>query len=227
MRFKLKTSEDLEKVIEFEQANIYCQLVELLLTAMNDWPTQNLTNIERYIGEVSNTFGHPVTAFQLKSKKFDGMNAWELESASSLIQLLTLSTKELNIKDLSHLHTELVNYFEEAYGSTDFIAELKYRTTDEGGRLTPAFSKYRPQVKFDFEEMQTSGEQTFLNKEQVFPGDSVIAKIRILGVEFFKNRLEPGMSFEFREGSRIIGTGKILEVLNEELIKSASTMSYE
>lgn len=102
---------------------------------------------------------------------------------------------------------------------TDFVAELKYRTTEQGGRSTPAFSKYRPQIKFDFDEMQTSGEQIFIDKDEVFPGESVKAKIRILGVDFFRNRLEEGMEFEFLEGSRIIGTGKILIILNEEFRK--------
>ena len=218
MNFRLETSEDLERVYEYELPSSYGRLAELLLTAMNDWPTQNLTDIGQFISEVSDTFGTPITASKLNSKRFNGINAWELESAASLTELLNLSQSELSIKDLNQLHTELVSYFEEAYSNTDFIAELKYRTTEEGGRSTPAFSKYRPQVKFDFEEMQTSGEQTFLNKQEVFPGESVTAKIRILGVELFKNRLEPEMNFEFREGSRIIGIGTILEVINSDLI---------
>ena len=101
--------------------------------------------------------------------------------------------------------------------TTDFIAILKYRTTDEGGRKTPAFSSYRPQIKFPFSEMQTSGQQTFLNKDIVYPGDEVEAEIAILSVEFFENQLTEGMDFEFREGSRIIGTGKIKEIINERL----------
>jgi translation elongation factor EF-Tu-like GTPase len=49
----------------------------------------------------------------------------------------------------------------------DFIALLKYRTSADGGRQTPAFSGYRPTIKFDFAEMQTSGQQTFIDKETV------------------------------------------------------------
>ena len=91
----------------------------------------------------------------------------------------------------------------------DFIAELKYLTTKEGGGKTPLFAKgYRPQVKFPFTEMQTSGEQTFLNKDIVYPGETVEAEIRILSVEFFANKLTVGMTCEFREGSHIIGRGK-------------------
>jgi translation elongation factor EF-Tu-like GTPase len=101
--------------------------------------------------------------------------------------------------------------------TTDFIAILKYRTTDDGGRETPAFSSYRPQIKFAFSDMQTSGQQTFIDKEVVFPGEEVEAEIAILAVEFFQKQLTEGMDFEFREGPRIIGTGKIKKIINERL----------
>ena len=101
----------------------------------------------------------------------------------------------------------------------DFLASVYYRTPEQGGRKTPAHSGYRPQVKFDFEEMQTSGQQTFIDKELVYPGESVKARIKILSVDYFSNCLTEGMDFEFREGANIIGTGKILEIINPKLKK--------
>lgn len=109
------------------------------------------------------------------------------------------------------------NKYEIENSKADFIAVLVYRTTEEGGRKTPAKSGYRPQVKFDFEEMQTSGQQTFIEREMVFPGDTVYAEIKILSEEFFENKLKVGMKFEFREGNTIIGTGKIKHIINERL----------
>lgn len=47
-------------------------------------------------------------------------------------------------------------------------------------------------------------------------------RIKNLSVEHFANKLEEGMEFEFREGSRIIGNGKILSIVNEKLKKEAS-----
>ena len=102
--------------------------------------------------------------------------------------------------------------------SPDFIAELYYRTAEEGGRNTPAFSGYRPQVKFSFSEMQTSGQQKFLGTDRANPGDTVKAEIAILSPHFFLKQLFVGIKFEFREGSRIVGTGKILEILNRDLL---------
>lgn len=103
----------------------------------------------------------------------------------------------------------------------DFIAELKYLTSEEGGRKTPASSGYRPQIKFPFSEMQTSGQQVFINKEEVYPGDSVKAQITIISDNYFAGKLYEGLNFEFLEGSRIIGTGVILEIINITL-KQAS-----
>ena len=101
--------------------------------------------------------------------------------------------------------------------AVDFIAELYYLTTEQGGRKTPVWSGYRPQVRFGFSEMQASGQQRFLDKDIVYPGDTVIAEISIISVDFFRNKLSTNLEFDFREGSRIIGTGKILEIVNQDL----------
>ena len=80
------------------------------------------------------------------------------------------------------------------------------------------FQDYRPQVKFRFSEMQTSGQQKFLNNDIVYPGESIIAEISLITSDFLKEMLKVGSDFDFREGSRIIGTGRILEILNQELL---------
>jgi translation elongation factor EF-Tu-like GTPase len=98
-----------------------------------------------------------------------------------------------------------------------FIAALTYLKTEEGGRETPAKSGYRPQVKFSFSEMQTSGQQVFLDKELVYPGETVRAEITVLTPEILKGKIKVGMTYEFREGAKIMGTGEILEILDKDL----------
>lgn len=114
------------------------------------------------------------------------------------------------------------NKMEMNNSNADFIATLTYKTTEQGGRKTPAKSGYRPQMKFDFEEMQTSGQQTFIDRELVFPGDVMEAEIKILSLEYFANKLEEKMKFEFREGETIIGTGIIKHIINDKLKKASS-----
>lgn len=110
------------------------------------------------------------------------------------------------------------NKFQIDKGDADFIASLTYFSTEQSERHTPAFSGYRPQIKFPFSEMQTSGHQVFIDREIVYPGDTVEAEIRILSVDFFAGKLKEKMNFEFREGSRIIGTGQIKHIINNKLI---------
>ncbi|WP_185117501.1 hypothetical protein [Dysgonomonas sp. Marseille-P4361] len=130
--------------------------------------------------------------------------------------------KDNLISDCGEIETEAYEYFHEnkyevENSKADFIATLKYRTTEEGGRKTPAHSGYRPQIRFDFEEMQTSGQQIFIDRNIVFPGDTVNAEIEIISTELFENRLKEGMPFEFREGGTVIGTGKIKHIVNKKL----------
>jgi translation elongation factor EF-Tu-like GTPase len=118
-------------------------------------------------------------------------------------------------------HKEIMNR------KPDFIAMLKYYTIEQDGRAMPARSGYRPQLKFGFEEMQTSGQQVFLDKEVVYPGDTVKAEITMASPMIFRSQLVCGDAFEFCEGARIIGTGRIVEILNSELNASPNNDSKE
>jgi len=125
-----------------------------------------------------------------------------------------LTGGEIEVSAYDYFHN---NKLQVDKGEADFIAILSYLTTEQGGRQTPAFSSYRPQVKFDFSEVQTSGQQTFIDRKIVYPGDTVEAEIRIIAVEHFAGQLKEKMKFDFREGSRIIGRGQIKRIVNEKL----------
>ena len=109
------------------------------------------------------------------------------------------------------------NKFQVDKGKADFIASLTYLTSEEGGRKTPAISGYRPGIKFEFSDMQTSGAQTFIDRNIVYPGDTVEAEINIISVDYFAGQLKEKMNFDFREGPTIIGTGQIKHILNDKL----------
>ncbi|PHN06043.1 hypothetical protein [Flavilitoribacter nigricans] len=108
--------------------------------------------------------------------------------------------------------------YEADQNRSDFIAELRYRTTEEGGRQRPVRSGYRPHIRFPVDDMLTSGQQTFINRTVVYPGDRVYAEIEILAKDYFAGKLREGMRFEFSEGSRLMGTGKILRMVNLKLM---------
>ena len=104
--------------------------------------------------------------------------------------------------------------------TSDFIAKIDFLPTSKGGRKTFANSGYRPQIKFAFSKMMTTGEQIFIEQDFVEPGQSVTAKVKILSPDFYKNKLETGMSFQIMEGKQIIAKGELLKILNKDLIKT-------
>jgi len=101
---------------------------------------------------------------------------------------------------------------------TDFIAELEFLTTEQSGRKSPAHSGYRPHIEFkNYPEYLTSGQQTYIGQEIAELGTKVKAEIAILGTEYFSKRLYENMEFKFCEGSRTIGYGKIIKIINHDL----------
>lgn len=121
---------------------------------------------------------------------------------------LTFQTDDKN----QVVHIDKVNK-----GEPDFLARVTYLTTEQGGRKGYATSGYRPHVKFDGRKELTFGEQLFIDKDKVFPGESVTAEIRIFGTDFFKNYLFVGQHFEVAEASHLVGHGEILEIVNPNL----------
>ena len=100
----------------------------------------------------------------------------------------------------------------------DFIAELQFLSTEQGGRKRYASSGYRPHIEFEnYPEYLTSGNQNYIGKDRVEPGEMVKAEIAILGTKYFTKRLYDNMKFKFCEGSRTIGFGRIVEIKNLNL----------
>jgi|ERR1700754_950629 len=102
----------------------------------------------------------------------------------------------------------------------DFTANLYYLKTTEGGRKNYARSGYRPHFKIAAKKEMTSAEQIFIEKDKVFPGESINAEIRILSKDQFKNLLYNNLGFQLYEGDKIVAKGQIIEVHNEDLKRS-------
>lgn len=217
---EITTSLTLSNLLEVEQEEHQLkEMALLLLEAMNDWPFNADNNIAAFIKELKGYFGTPLTINAIRSKKFDGQNGWLVESGHSIETLIDISTQRDQEPDLHKIVTRILTHYNEAFRQVDFVAELNYLRTEEGGRLTPAKSGYRPQVKFDFTAMQTSGQQLFLNREIAFPGDTIEAKIKIASPDYFAGCLSEGMVFEFCEGPRTVGRGCVKYIVNDRLEK--------
>lgn len=220
MHDKVETYDTLWSLVDLDpNDHLIKELSKLFLEAMQDWPTRNLQSISRFISELRNCFGESLTLELIKTKSQQDLGAWQLESTGSLIEMLELYSKQYDPIQLDELVDKLLLHYNKEFSVVDFIAELSYLSTEEGGRKTPAKSGYRPHVKFYFDEMHTTGQQTFIDKEWVNPGESIKAKIKILAVDHFSNSLTEGMNFGFWEGSKLIGKGKISYIVNSRLEK--------
>lgn len=107
----------------------------------------------------------------------------------------------------------------------DFVAILNYVTTEQGGRKTATHSKYRPLIEFTGLLPLTSGEQTFLDRQIVNPGETVNAEITIVSVDDFKNKLFVGQNFIVCEmPGHTLATGEIVKIVNADLDRNNASL---
>jgi len=219
---KIETYSTLWNLVNIDKTDHKLKNIAVLfLRAMNFWQIQDQYKIEDFVKELKEYFGSPLTIAKIDTKKLIRHNSWQVEAGSLIAELIDTSTMFCNESNFDNILKNTLDFYEQEFNRVDFIAKLKYRTTEQGGRLTPAKSSYRPQVKFAFTKMQTSGQQTFIDKEKVFPGETVNAKIKLLSPDYFAGCLTEGMEFEFLEGPKIIGTGEIKYIVNDKLEKES------
>lgn len=101
----------------------------------------------------------------------------------------------------------------------DFIAKVKFRTAKEGGRKSPAVEDYRPDLKFEFSEFMFMAHQSWIEKDIVYPGDEIHARVTLASPHLLANKLAIGTGFTLNEGIYIVGHGQIEEIINPDLIK--------
>lgn len=111
----------------------------------------------------------------------------------------------------------IVNINKVNKGTPDFIATVTYLTTAQGGRKGITASGYKPLIKFDGREELTSCEQLFVDRDNVFPGETAVAEMRILSKSPFRKSLAAGQRFELFEALRLIAHGELVEITNPVL----------
>lgn len=172
------------------------------------------TSIKKWLDKIHN-LRHEVYSFN--STQVDSIKS-QLDSGEAKIQI-DQNPFYIAFKLNEQIRFCYINELDK--GQPDFIAVTKYFKTEQGGRQGYAASGYRPHLKFEGSKLLTTGEQLFIDKDNVFPGDTVTAEIRILAVDAFEGQLYPGLKFDLCEGPKTIATGQINTVINGKLKKSA------
>jgi len=99
----------------------------------------------------------------------------------------------------------------------DLEASVTFMRSDEGGRRRPAFNGYTPTHQFKDHEELNDGEHFYPNAGQMAPGETGIVMIQLKHPERNHGALQEGISFSVQEGNHVIGTGRIIRVLNPRL----------
>ena len=98
-----------------------------------------------------------------------------------------------------------------------FKVEITTRSTDDGGRLAPILTGYRPAFWLDrrmsgSRRAYTDAAIELMGCEQLAPGSSGLALLRPFRPEQWEH-LAVGDAVDFYEGARLIGTATIMEKL--------------
>ncbi|WP_293925683.1 FtsK/SpoIIIE domain-containing protein [Sphingobacterium sp. UBA6320] len=112
---RLENIEQLKNLIEADSnEHALKEIATLFVSAMNDWPCQNQTNINEYIEELHNYFGTPITkdAILSTTTSDSSEDLWRKESAASLLELLDIAEKQYQEKDLEQLIQTIVKYYQ-------------------------------------------------------------------------------------------------------------------
>ena len=91
---------------------------------------------------------------------------------------------------------------------TKFTAQVYVLTKDEGGRHTPFFNNYRPQVYFRTTDV-TGVCNLPAGTEMCMPGDNVEMTIELI----HPIAMSQGLTFAIREGGRTVGSGRVASII--------------
>jgi len=98
--------------------------------------------------------------------------------------------------------------------TNDAEARLTLLSTEEGGRLNPVFSDYRPQFHYDGHDWDAL--HLYPDVERVNPGDTVRVILSFMSPAAHFGKLAVGTPFLIREGRQIVGYGAITKLLELE-----------
>ena len=103
----------------------------------------------------------------------------------------------------------------------DLEAQISFLTTEEGGRIGPAQSGYRPDHNFGLPGTLNAAAHEYIGQALASPGETVRAKVWLAIPELQASRLFEGFRFTVQEGNHIVGNGIITKVLNASLSADA------
>ncbi len=93
----------------------------------------------------------------------------------------------------------------------EIIAHIYYLSPEEGGRKYRIVNGYRGQFFYDDNNWDAVQEI-----EEVLTNGTVSVKIQFISPDNHKGKFYIGKEFEIREGLRVVGKGKIVNILRDD-----------
>ena len=114
-RIDILTLEDLRDAVR-QDANDrpVKELAKLFITAMNDWPGEQLKHIEVFVRELKAYYGEPLTVPLILSKKHEfgrNLNSWRAEAGASIREMIALSAQYDNESDFDEILKKITSYY--------------------------------------------------------------------------------------------------------------------
>ena len=93
---------------------------------------------------------------------------------------------------------------------TKFVGQVYVLSKEEGGRHTPFFNNYRPQIYFRTTDV-TGIISLPQGLEMCMPGDNVDMNVELIT----PIAIEKGLRFAIREGGRTVGSGVVIDIIED------------
>jgi translation elongation factor EF-Tu-like GTPase len=99
----------------------------------------------------------------------------------------------------------------------DIEAVVRFLTTAEDGRLGRVATGYRPHHAMGRSTIMNDAHHQFVDREFVELGERVKSRMWFSVPEYQFHKLFPGMEFTVHEGSKTVGHGRVIRVLNDAM----------
>lgn len=113
----------------------------------------------------------------------------------------------------------------------DFIAEVRFLPAEEGGRQGPVHTGYRADQDFGVLDngvhVLNGGEHVFQATEWLQLGEVAMADVRMVVPEYQFGRLSEGFTYTIQEGARVVGHGKIVEIIDQRMLRLVPSDTIE
>lgn len=202
------------------------RMTELLLEAMQDWPTQGMDSVLDFAEELRTYFGAPLSIECIQNVQFDGQNAWHLEAGKRIIEFIKRAQNTLKLNSFDLALDKVLSFYHAEFQRVDFVAQVQIFGFESGNLNSYIRNGYKPNLRFENSNKLALSEITFDSVEFIYPGQSASVFVKLDSNHKIEHELKTNMFFEIRNAGAVIGKGEVKFVVNTDLQEKSWTESF-